>query len=334
MPGLNKKSSKKRRVTKREEDDEDKENEGRAEENGHQSTSRAQASEMAMDEDDMGDANGQGEVDMAPEFHFDPENFTDLPLGKEEEMEILKGITGEWSQLAKTLNPEGFQLTANVARTVADRADEAEWNERSEELNTLMRDMINLHKEVQIREKTVDNLRQRVLRGEEITDVLDQWRTNTDQQIEAYHALTSRQKFAKNDAYSKYWSGVWEAKHQDAMPPITAFLPREDGDEEDDEDEIEIGGVTQDYKCPLTLTLLVEPMTSKKCKHSFSKAAILEYLGRGTKRCPAAGCNKELRAVDLEEDEDLARRTKEAAKREERRREEEEDQIMDVVDDD
>lgn len=94
-----------------------------------QSTSRAQASEMAMDEDDMGDANGQGEVDMAPEFHFDPENFTDLPLGKEEEMEILKGITGEWSQLAKTLNPEGFQLTANVARTVADRADEAEWNE-------------------------------------------------------------------------------------------------------------------------------------------------------------------------------------------------------------
>lgn len=138
-----------------------------------------------MDEDDMGDANGQGEVDMAPEFHFDPENFTDLPLGKEEEMEILKGITGEWSQLAKTLNPEGFQLTANVARTVADRADEAEWNEvchylgwhcglclivvqRSEELNTLMRDMINLHKEVQIREKTVDNLRQRVLRGEEI----------------------------------------------------------------------------------------------------------------------------------------------------------------------
>ena len=35
----------------------------------------------------------------------------------------------------------------------------------------------------------------------------------------------------------------------------------EDGDESDDED-IEVGGVTQDYKCPLTLTTLVDPLTS------------------------------------------------------------------------
>jgi E3 SUMO-protein ligase NSE2 len=66
----------------------------------------------------------------------------------------------------------------------------------------------------------------------------------------------------------------------EAMPPITDFIPKgmnspliratpahdlcltEDGDVSDDDDELEVGGVTQDYKCPLTLTLLEEPVTS------------------------------------------------------------------------
>ena len=36
----------------------------------------------------------------------------------------------------------------------------------------------------------------------------------------------------------------------------------EDGDDSDDEDDVQIGGITQDYKCPLTLTHLVNPLTS------------------------------------------------------------------------
>lgn len=36
----------------------------------------------------------------------------------------------------------------------------------------------------------------------------------------------------------------------------------ESGDDSDDEDDVQIGGVTQDYKCPLTLTIFVDPLTS------------------------------------------------------------------------
>jgi hypothetical protein len=36
----------------------------------------------------------------------------------------------------------------------------------------------------------------------------------------------------------------------------------EDGDDSDADDDLEVGGMTQDYKCPLTLTLLVDPMTA------------------------------------------------------------------------
>jgi hypothetical protein len=35
----------------------------------------------------------------------------------------------------------------------------------------------------------------------------------------------------------------------------------ESGDASDD-DDIEVGGVTQDYKCPITLTPLEDPLTS------------------------------------------------------------------------
>ena len=43
---------------------------------------------------------------------------------------------------------------------------------------------------------------------------------------------------------------------------LTLDTRSEPGDASDDDDDIEIGGVTQDYKCPLTLTPLVDPLTS------------------------------------------------------------------------
>lgn len=65
------------------------------------------------------------------------------------------------------------------------------------------------------------------------------------------------------------------------MPPLAELLPRgvcfharrsvtrlnsdfvpEDGDMSDEDEDIEVGGVTQDFKCPLTMTVLDNPMTS------------------------------------------------------------------------
>lgn len=74
---------------------------------------------------------------------------------------------------------------------------------------------------------------------------------------------------------------IQEVQNPDtAIPPMSEFIPRgtdgiymsfavyahpsvpEDGDDSDDEDELEMGGVTQSYTCPITLTPLVDPMTS------------------------------------------------------------------------
>lgn len=59
------------------------------------------------------------------------------------------------------------------------------------------------------------------------------------------------------------------------------------------------------------------------CKHSFSGAAIREYLSHGAKRCPATGCNKKITLEDLKEDKGLERRVKDHARREAMRAEDE-----------
>lgn len=63
------------------------------------------------------------------------------------------------------------------------------------------------------------------------------------------------------------------------MPPLTELFDKgtvtliglfifwlifitEDGDDSDEDDDLEIGGATQNFNCPLTLTPLVNPVTS------------------------------------------------------------------------
>lgn len=74
-----------------------------------------------------------------------------------------------------------------------------------------------------------------------------------------------------SEHYKDFKQAVWDIGHLDtACPPISSFLekggkiakgifpslkPVHTGpeDPESDDDDIEIGGTTQDYKCPLTL---------------------------------------------------------------------------------
>ena len=87
-----------------------------------------------------------------------------------------------------------------------------------------------------------------------------------------------------------------QVNHKDeAMPPMTTFIEKglclqflvidtdsshlsEPGDVSDDDDDVEIGGVTQDYKCPLTLTPLQDPLTSYAPLSPFVVISILITL--------------------------------------------------------
>ena len=87
-----------------------------------------------------------------------------------------------------------------------------------------------------------------------------------------------------------------------------------------EDDDIVVGQVIQSLKCPITLSLLEEPVRNSKCPHVYSKAAIMEMLRRGQGRipCPVAGCGADVTKIQLSEDKVMARKVREEkARREE-----------------
>jgi hypothetical protein len=72
----------------------------------------------------------------------------------------------------------------------------------------------------------------------------------------------------------------------------------------------------QSLKCPLTATLMEDPVKNKVCKHTYSRAAVMQHIAASGRNCvcPVAGCrNNNITASQLEEDnlmETLVRRFK------------------------
>lgn len=90
-----------------------------------------------------------------------------------------------------------------------------------------------------------------------------------------------------------------EINHEDeACPPMSRWLQGGDGDESDDEPEV--GGQTQTYRCPITMQTYVDASRSKACGHHYSHAAIMDYIRqgaagrRGGASCPMFGCSAKL----------------------------------------
>ncbi|KAK7931833.1 hypothetical protein PG985_002545 [Apiospora marii] len=148
-----------------------------------------------------------------------------------------------------------------------------------------------------------------------------------DAQTEEYYSKSMYQKYGLNNDYVHFKKLWHDAVHsRDAQPPpvpdATRWFGQQGGggggDEAGDSDEdLVVAGEVQDFRCPLSMVVMKEPYTSRLCKHSFEKAAILEYLPKNgtSKECPVAGCDKHPKKSDLYFDDLLVRRIKRATAR-------------------
>ncbi|KAF2726195.1 hypothetical protein K431DRAFT_290052 [Polychaeton citri CBS 116435] len=98
-------------------------------------------------------------------------------------------------------------------------------------------------------------------------------------------------------------------------PGVTTRSHRHNGeDSDDDDDDIAVQRAKVSTKCPITLTEFQDPVTSRKCNHSFEKGAIFELMSqsvqKGRVKCPVGGCREELTKADLLRDEVLMRKIK------------------------
>ncbi|KAI9800949.1 MAG: hypothetical protein M1833_003086 [Piccolia ochrophora] len=172
-------------------------------------------------------------------------------------------------------------------------------------------------------------------------------RKGLQSQSEIYQAQSMRLRYATHNDYIGFKRIVHDALHpSDDAPPVphadtwfpassqTPFdpgnsgsldqsqRPRTGADEIDSDDDIAIAREKTSLKCPITLLPFENPVTSKKCPHSFEQEAILSMIsqsqtrvggnGRGegepSVQCPV--CEKMLTKDDVYLDQVLIRRIK------------------------
>lgn len=139
-----------------------------------------------------------------------------------------------------------------------------------------------------------------------------------------HESLTRLEKYKTTtsvlEGYTKFRRAIFNASHEEAdeeMPDIELYVQGED-------DELVVERAAVSYKCPLSRTWLVDPVTSSKCGHSFSRAAILEVFQTnlrsqaetGVIKCPVGACKHQYAIRDLKMAPELAKKADAQRRRE------------------
>lgn len=127
-----------------------------------------------------------------------------------------------------------------------------------------------------------------------------------------YTAMDMHQRYALNNDYAgfkKLWHDAMAGEDGPPLPDASRWF-RPDGRpvmrtttpgaaDDDDDDDIAVAREVLSINCPLTLQPMKQPYSNRKCKHTFEKAALLDYLPmRGDAQCPQTGCS-EVRSLSL-----------------------------------
>ncbi|KAI1259451.1 zinc-finger of the MIZ type in Nse subunit-domain-containing protein [Xylariaceae sp. FL1019] len=164
---------------------------------------------------------------------------------------------------------------------------------------------------------------------------------------EDYAAKSMEQRYAVDNDYIGFKRLWWDAAHGTdgkPLPDASRWFSRNDGeaeDEEDEEDDLVIAEEHVSIYCPLSMVIMNEPYTSRTCKHTFNKPAIVQFLQSQPNfmaTCPLPGCDKEVSIKDFADDPVMLRKIERAKAERERRNaeddgdddEEEEEEEADV----
>ncbi|CAD6584684.1 MAG: hypothetical protein TREMPRED_003935 [Tremellales sp. Tagirdzhanova-0007] len=263
------------------------------------------------------------------------ETFKDQPLGKSNStIHMLKTLTDKLKEVIKKTE-DGMVKTTDNARAMEDASPD---DGQIVEFETGLQRAIELRQIVQIKIDVLDEMQMRMREGESLVDAGKQFKQTSSKRAADYMAKSKRMKceYAQGE-YIDFRTSIWEINHPSgACPPMSTFLPKTDEDESDDED-FEIGGNTQNYRCPVTMLPLKDTVT----RHSYSREGIEGIFTNAKRnkrpaRCPVAGCNVQLTNAHLIDDKHLQKRADEFEKRRARRENDsdEEAELVDVSQDD
>ncbi|KAG9292277.1 hypothetical protein G9A89_009089 [Geosiphon pyriformis] len=202
-----------------------------------------------------------------------------------------------------TLIPDFAVALSFIQRGITFATDAAvdmeEAEEKTDSLEAATQYLIDLENQLKVQKNVLESMRSRLARREPIPNLLDCYEKETAQKIQESQTIPFR--YEQHPGYNEFRQKIWEVKNPGAPMPQTSNL---------DDDEIVVSTAKQSLLCPITTMLFEDPVTSLKCRHSFSKNAILAHLSSagGQARCPEPGCDKLITESDLKLDKSLARK--------------------------
>ncbi|ORX69045.1 hypothetical protein DL89DRAFT_224432 [Linderina pennispora] len=144
------------------------------------------------------------------------------------------------------------------------------------------------------------------MRHADADDVAQSYERSWKRSVTKYEKQSDAQKFGRNGQYREFREQVWEVNHEgEPMPSLF-----EGGEDSSDDDDLVVSGARLTYKCPISMAWLNNPVTSRTCKHSYSKDSIMSMLRarHGSCPCPVAGCSHTVNVRDLQPDRLLERK--------------------------
>ncbi|KAF4554285.1 Hypothetical protein D9617_4g000380 [Elsinoe fawcettii] len=147
-----------------------------------------------------------------------------------------------------------------------------------------------------------------------------------------YATYTPQQRYANNNSYRQFYKLRHDAQHPDGSVPVphqdswfTAphARPGETGAPStaaDEDDDIAVAQERISTRCQITMREYSDPVTSRKCPHSFERSAILELIDHSTLRVvpqtsssqrttlpPAPEAGEEVEVIDIADDPTITR---------------------------
>ncbi|CAE6394553.1 unnamed protein product [Rhizoctonia solani] len=295
---------------------------------------RASQRPVPEEDDSMDDTRDREEDDEAAQLErvlATIANYPDQPIDEQQEtkLRVISSDINTYNNLYSTTLDDLLDTATMLADALPGDDHPFENQEMVRLKESLLVLLDNQHAGELHMDTITNDIRKPVADGRKIIDPASILDVGFEKRMKTYRSQTARQKYSKSKPLKSFISNVWESYHpEESAPTVNTMLPREEGDPEDSDDEMEVGGVTQDYKCPLTLQIYDDPLISTVCGHAFSADAIRAYV-RTNNKCPAQGCNAQISLAVLKEDKVLQKKARAAKRRAAREESESAEEIDD-----
>ncbi|XVF18777.1 hypothetical protein REPUB_Repub11eG0052600 [Reevesia pubescens] len=224
------------------------------------------------------------------------------------------GVIGRIRRAASNLYSDNQALVTDIRKafnSMKEIAVDLERDNQSEmvkQLEDAVAELVEAHENCLHHSSAVQSVGDAYQPGTELTD----FKKLLDTEFEKVKASSSSSP-QNHPLIHQFRQAVWNVHHAGQPMP---------GEEQEDIVMTSTQSNIKNLKCPLTgkpVTELTEPVRSMDCKHIYEKQAILNFIKRGSVKCPESACPKMLQAkkvvcdplllFEIEEQRSLSRQT-------------------------